>query len=103
MKKSNIITGIKREEILNLVNTLVETNNIEWTRFDSKKAWFSNLLRTADGHEYRLLKSYETIVVLVDINNGKYYELGKWSSTTSKQVTQFFNEYYRNWERYLLA
>ncbi len=73
-------------------------DEIEWTRFGYKQAWFSQLL---DFDNLRLFKSYNTIVALVDISEGVFYELGKWSTTTSKQVTQFYNAYYRNFKRVL--
>ena len=76
-----------------------EDTDIEWTRFDYKQAWYSELL---DFGNLRLFKSYETIVALIDISDGVFYELGKWSVTTSKQVTQFYNRYYRNFTRVLV-
>lgn len=78
--------------------TLLMHEDLEWTRFDHKNAYFSQLLHYDD---FRLFKSYNTVVGLVDINEGVFYELGKWSTTTSKQVTQFYNRYYRNFERVL--
>ena len=59
----------------------------EWTRFNHCQAWISPLL---DGR-YKLVKSYETIVAIIDLDMDTLYELGKWSSTTSKQVTQIYN------------
>lgn len=62
-----------------------EDNDIEWTQFGYRQAWFSDLL---DFGSLRLFKSYNTIVALIGINSSVFYELGKWSTTTSKQVTQ---------------
>lgn len=59
----------------------------KWKRFGSKQCWVSSCL----FNRYFLVKSYSTIVAIIDDQNGELYELGKWSSTTSKQVTQLFN------------
>ncbi len=66
-----------------------------WERFRSCQAWVSNLI---DGR-YRLIKSYRTIVGLIDNVSREYYEIGKYSSTTSKQVTQIYNAFYRDFDR----
>lgn len=47
---------------------------------------------------YQLFKSYTTIVALVDVSDGVVYRLGHWSSTTSKQTTQFTNRYHSGFE-----
>ena len=44
-------------------------------------------------------KQDEFYTQLVDIENEVVYRLGKWSSTTSKQTTQFCNQYYRYYEQ----
>lgn len=59
----------------------------KWTRFNHKQCWVSNCI----NNRYFLVKSYNTIVAVIDDQTGELYELGKWSSTTSKQVTQLFN------------
>ena len=101
--KNNIIkiNGKESYEVLKVVERLMN-EEITWTRFDYKQAWFSNRLYVLDG-TYRLLKSYSTIVAVVDITNNKFYELGKWSATTSKQVTQYHDTYYSECQRYLLV
>ena len=98
MKNNIIKLEDYREAFGKIVNELLEENPT-WTRFDYKQAWWSNVL----GGQFRLLKSYDTIVAVVDIMNFKFYELGKWSTTTSKQVTQYYNKYYGNFERYLVV
>lgn len=63
-----------------------------WRRFDYKQAEFTNVGR------YTLFKSYNTIVGIAF--DGVMYELGKYSRTTSKQVSQFCAKY--GYERQLL-
>ena len=58
-----------------------------WKQFRHCQAWVSPLL----NGRYKLIKSYETIVAIIDFDMDTLYELGKWSSTTSKQVTQIYN------------
>lgn len=96
--KNNIERLEGHEELFEMLLEKLLKEEIEWTRFDHKQAWFSNII----NNRFRLLKSYNTIVVVIDITNHKYYELGKWSPTTSKQVTQFYNRYYSSFERYLV-
>lgn len=62
-------------------------NYKKWTQFRHCKAWISPCI----NNRYFLVKSYNTIVAVIDDQNGELYELGKWSQTTSKQVTQIFN------------
>ena len=88
---------LNNSEITTLIN-LLNDGDIEWTRFDCKNAYFSDLL----VDNYRLFRSYNTIVGLIDISDGVFYEINKYSTTTSKQVTQFYNRYYRNFERVLV-
>ena len=59
----------------------------KWTRFHNCNAYISNCIK----NRYFLVKSYDTIVAVIDDQQGELYELGKWSRTTSKQVTQIFN------------
>lgn len=61
--------------------------NDRWERFGYKQAeiLFNEFNRPV------LFKSYDTIVGV--ISDDKFYELGKYSTTTSKQVTQFCNAY----------
>lgn len=61
--------------------------NVKWKQFRHCNAYISSCI----GNRYFLVKSYSTIVAVIDDQNGELYELGKWSKTTSKQVTQIFN------------
>lgn len=69
-----------------------------FAQFGCKQAYISEVVKI-DGKSYVLFESYEIIVALVDIENEVVYRLGKWSSTTSKQTTQFCNQYYRSFEQ----
>ena len=64
-----------------------DLQDITWKQFRSCNAYISNCL----FNRYFLIKSYNTIVAVIDDQQGVLYELGKWSRTTSKQVTQIFN------------
>lgn len=64
----------------------------EWTRFNYKQCYFTEYLFNEETQNfYKLVRSYNTIVAI--LYDAYYIELGKWSTTTSKQVTQFYNEY----------
>ena len=58
-----------------------------WKRFHHCNAWISECYL----NRYFLIRSYDTIVGIIDDQQGILIELGKWSRTTSKQVTQIYN------------
>lgn len=60
---------------------------VTWAQFGSKQCWVSSCIH----NRYFLVKSYSTIVAVIDDQTGELFELGKWSVTTSKQVTQLYN------------
>lgn len=60
---------------------------VKWKRFGAKQCWVSSCIK----NRYYAVRSYSTIVAIIDDQNGELYELGKWSPTTSKQVTQLYN------------
>ena len=61
--------------------------DVTWKQFRKCNAYISSCIY----NRYFLVKSYNTIVAVIDDQNGELYELGKWSRTTSKQVTQIYN------------
>ena len=88
-------------EIVERVNVL---NRDVWYQFRSCQAYSSDIICAydKDGNHignYKLFKSYWTIVALVDFDNQVVYRLGKWSQTTSKQTTQFCNQYFPNYKQ----
>lgn len=52
---------------------------------------------------YTPIISYETCTAIADDTNKVFYEIGKWSRTTSRQMTQIYNEYYRDYQRVLIV
>lgn len=78
--------------ILKACNAFVAASNPfrfadKWKQFGKKQCWVSNCIK----NRYFLVVSYNTLVAVIDDQLGELYELGKWSVTTSKQVTQLFN------------
>lgn len=55
---------------------------MKWKRFRRCQAYTATY-----NDRYDIIKSYTTIVGLVDKEEKVMYELGKWSPTTSKQIT----------------
>ena len=81
---------LSQEQINAIAKNLLyklDTFNRKWKRFGSKQCWVSDCIK----NRYFLVKSYSTIVAIIDDQNGELFELGKWSVTTSKQVTQLYN------------
>ena len=89
------MTKLTLKQALEIVDSL---RCDEWAQFRKCQAYYSGPKTTSKG-TFILFKSYHTIVALVDIDNQVVYRLGKWSTTTSKQTTQFCNEYYRCYEQ----
>ena len=69
--------------------------HINWNRVGYKQAWTSQCLRG----RYFLIKSYNTIVGIVDVQDNEFFEIGKYSPTTSKQITQIHNSMFRSCNR----
>lgn len=78
-------------------STLLDT--VSFSRFKSCHCFISDDFVIVNGKRYRLIKSYKTFVAFVDIEDGVFVEIGKFSPTTSKQCTQIYNTYYRNCQR----
>ena len=92
------------DEVKEIVEKVRELNKDIWYQFRSCQAYSSNTvyLYDEDGNHlgnYKLFRSYSTIVALIDIDNQVVYRLGKWSTTTSKQTTQFSRAYYPMYEQ----
>lgn len=67
----------------------------KWNRFRNCNAYVSGVV---EGR-YQLIKSYRTIVAMVDNATSTVYEFGKYSQTTSKQITQIINSMFRGYVR----
>lgn len=78
-------------------SNLLET--VTFSKFRSCHCFISDDTVTVNGKNYTLIKSYKTFVAFVDIENEVFIEIGKFSSTTSKQCTQIYNAYFRDFER----
>lgn len=86
-------------EIANAIRTELQyhINLIKWSRFRSTNAYLGDFYRVnVDGKDYIVLpyRSYDTVVAFTYLLG--FYEVGKYSRTTSKQVTQIYNEFYGN-------
>lgn len=98
VKEANDIRDLLQKEMY---------SNHSWTRFNYCQAWttfsWHNVTSVCNGKDVLALpvKSYNTIVAFmlstVDSNGNElleFYEVGKYSRTTSKQVTQIYNSRY---------
>lgn len=80
-KNVNMVARILENKLYNdIINT-------KWKRFRHCNAYISEVIR----NRYYVIKSYNTIVAFIDDQTGELFELGKWSRTTSKQVTMIYN------------
>ena len=96
----------RKKEVNRMKNLTIETltaickdmksRNQTWTQLGKKSFWYSdwNYLEVNGMDLYiRALRSYSTIVGFEISNLKEYvlYEIGKYSTTTSRQITQYFN------------
>ena len=68
-------------------------NHVKWVRFNHCNAYIGDEITVTIGDtDYTVtpILSYETVVAFA--HNGIMYEVGKYSRTTSKQVTQITNK-----------
>lgn len=89
---------IEKARELSGIKGILANGGIHWTRVKSRQMWTSQLL----DNRYILIKSYSTIVGMVDTDERKVYEFGKYSPTTSKQMTQLCGEKFYLYDRELL-
>ena len=66
-----------------------EAMMLKWKRFNKCNAYTARY-----NDQYDLIRSYTTIVGIVDKSNRMMYELGKWSKTTTKQMTLIHRNLY---------
>lgn len=67
-----------------------------WTQFNHCNAYISNCI----NNRFFLIKSYNTIVGIVDDQEAQIFEIGKYSRTTSKQFTQIHRKMFSDCERF---
>lgn len=90
------------EEEVNTIIDEIEYNDMEniYRRFRTCNFYIGETRRYYIPEELDIfiipLKSYKTIVGFVDCTNKVFYEVGKHSITTSKQMTQVYNAYFND-------
>lgn len=96
------IRDIFTEEEVNTIIDELEYHNNEniYRQFSTCKFYIGDTRRYYIPDEVDIfiipLKSYDTIVGFVDCTNKVFYEVGKYSCTTSKQMTQVYNAYFND-------
>ena len=94
--QSYIITERNTDYIKELTGQTITLLNYPLHQLNSMQAWVLRDITT--GNLY--LQSYNTIVGMLDTKTNTFFEFGKYSRTTSKQVTTFCNMY--NCDRVLM-
>jgi hypothetical protein len=69
-------------------NTFPNSLSVKWTRIGSKNLYISQRMRS----RYYLIKSYQTIVGIVDEDTFTFLEMGKYSPTTSRQISFIYKD-----------
>lgn len=84
----------------------IKCNNIPWVQFRYCNAYttgYYDICISVNGEDYNVIpiKSYSTIVGFVHMS--VLYEIGKYSRTTSKQITRIYNTYFSDCKRVYMA
>ena len=82
---------------LSSLKGVLSNGGLRWSRVKSRQMWISQCL----NNRFYLIKSYSTIVGLVDDQEADFFEFGKYSPTTSKQMTQVYREQFSDCDRIL--
>ena len=87
----NNIENMKQKETIKKDLLYARNRKKEWTRFNYNQCYSTEYIFNEETQNfYKLVRSYNTIV---EIWYSAYFiELGKWSKTTSKHVSQFYNQ-----------
>lgn len=62
-------------------------SDYKYKRFRNYQAYISECL----FNRYFLIRSYQTIVGIIDDQQAEFFELGKWSRTTTKQINKILS------------
>lgn len=88
---------MKTENKNKIIEEILETtdlNDLDWHRFKHCQAQYSEPFKDFEtDYMIQFFVSYTTVVAV--IIDGQLYELGKYSQTTSKQITQWWGYYDR--------
>lgn len=97
--------------LVNDIRNMLQDMYIEWHRFNYCQAYTTinkyntrELVKVIIGNtDYYVqpIKSYNTVVGFAYCD--QFYEVGKYSQTTSKQVTQIYNKYFSNYDRFYVS
>lgn len=86
-------------DVLELNKVAEHYKGTDFVQFNHCNAWVSvPIYCSALDFTFQLVKSYNTIVGIVDHDNKEYIALGKWSRTTSKQQTQIHRQIFSNYK-----
>ena len=96
MKAKIIMDEVEKCESALKIAREIKSQATQWSRVGRKACYISNMI----NERYQMVKSYSTLVALVDISENEFYEFGKFSPTTSRQMTQVCNTYYTGFKRY---
>ena len=98
MKKNKVKrTGMSDFTVRKTMNEL-SAKVTNWMQFNHCNAYISNCI----DNRFFLIKSYNTIVGIVDDQQGEIFEVGKYSRTTSKQFTQIHNQMFSDCNRFFV-
>lgn len=102
-KVKNMKTTERIEAIMEYLKN--HKDKIPFVQFKSTKSWYGDFVDiNTDTVQARVrpVLSYKTIVGYFDCDEGVFYEYGKYTPTTSKQITQIYNKLWSRFDRVLV-
>lgn len=97
------MTNRTNVETVLLAKKFYREQAVYWNDFRNMNAKYCDGMKDTEYNSYDLFKSYGTLVAMADHNACKVYEFGKYSRTTSKQISTWINTWYRGYERVLIT
>jgi hypothetical protein len=85
-------------DIIEVAKKCSRKYGLKWVQFHRCNAYISDVI----DDRYRLIKSYATVVGIADCDTLDVWEIGKYSQTTSKQVTQICNQVFTGYTRHYI-
>lgn len=86
--------AIMTSKEFNLIRCAIMNKYPSWERFNYCQAWITPQNYFWDGKLYKLVKSYSTIVGVIEVHDDILWWERKYSVTTSKQLTQIARRYH---------
>ena len=94
---SEPITQEKVEEFYKKHIKDISVDSLKWSRVKTRKVYTSDTTRAKT--KVILFKSYDTVVAFILPEHKKWVDIGRFGKTSAKQMTVYYQEEYKDYER----